>query len=111
MMSERKELGRIKSATFGFGGYQNVQFGVSVDLGGDAWSVRDWRGPWVIDRSASAEWSEADRVQQMFDACWWLRHILTKAKKSHVDQLPGTPIEVTFDGLKMVSWRVLDEVL
>jgi hypothetical protein len=110
-MSERKELGRIQKASFGWGGYQDAMIGLSLTLGGEGWGVGDFRGAWGIERSEHAQWSEVGRQVQLGEVCMWLRDILKAANKQHVADLPGTPIEATFDGMKLVSWRVLTEVL
>lgn len=108
---ERKELGRIQKASFGWGGYQDVMIGLTVTLGGESWGVTDHRGMWGTDRSEATKWTEESRLRQLGEACMWLRDILRAAKATDVAALPGTPIEATFDGLHLVSWRVLTEVL
>lgn len=107
----RTELGRIKKITFGYGGYQDAMLGLSVTLGGKAWGVGDFKGAWGIDRSEHAKWSEEDRFRQLGETCMFLRDLLRKAGKQTVDQLEGVPVECTFDGTKLVSWRILEEVI
>jgi hypothetical protein len=105
------QLGKITHATFGWGGYQDAMIGLSITLEGNAWGTGDFKGAWGIDRSDYAKWTERDREERLGQACMFLRDLLRKAKKQTVDQLPGIPIEATFDGNKLVSWRVLEEVL
>ena len=105
------KLGKITNATFGFGGYDGVQFGLTLTFEGPGWGVSDFSGFWSIERSPSAQWSEGDRQRYIFEAAWKLKETLEKAKKKHVAQLVGTPVEVTFDGNRLASWRVLEEVL
>lgn len=107
----RTELGSIQKITFGWGGYQDACIGLSITLGGKAWGCGDFKGAWGTDRSEFTKWSEDDRLRQLGEACMFLRDLLVKAKKQTVDQLHGTPIEATFDGNKLVSWRVLEEVI
>lgn len=107
----RTELGKIQKATFGFGGYQDAQFGVGFTLGGNAWGVSDFRGGWGMEPSDHAKWTAAENNGVIADACTWLRDILNAAGKTDISQLPGTPIEATFEGMKLSSWRVLKEVL
>jgi len=107
----REELGSIKRATFGFGGYQDAEIGLSLTLGGTSWGVGDFKGAWAIDRSEHARWSEQDRREGWAEAVHLLRDTLKAAKKQHVADLAGTPIIATFDGNRLVSWRVLNEVL
>ena len=107
----REELGSIKRATFGFGGYQDAEIGLNLTLGGESWGVGDFKGAWAIDRSEYAKWSEEDRRQGWADAVRLLNDTLKAAKKQHVGELAGTPIIATFDGNRLVTWRVLTEVL
>jgi hypothetical protein len=37
--------------------------------------------------------------------------LLKEAKVNSVDMLKGKPVEVTFDGNTLKSWRILTEVL
>jgi hypothetical protein len=107
----RTELGRIQKISFGWGGYQDAMIGINLTLGGQSWGVGDFKGTWGIERSDRAQWSEEDRLRQLGEACMWLRDLLTKAKKQTLDDLVGVPIEATFDGNLLKSWRVLEEVL
>lgn len=110
-MSERKEIGRIQRISFGYGGYQDAMIGLSVTLAGKAWGVSDFRGAWGITRSEHAKWTEDDRLRELGQACLFLRDLLDRTRKKSVEELVGTPIEATFDGTALKSWRVLDEVL
>lgn len=109
--STRTELGRITKATFGWGGYDDAMIGLSIHLGGPAWGCGDFKGAWGTKRSERAEWSEEDRIRQLGEAVLFLRDLLTKAHVKCVCDLEGTPIEATFDNNRLVSWRVLEEVL
>jgi hypothetical protein len=110
-MGERKELGSIKKADFGWGGYQDAMLGFSFELGGQSWGVSDFKGAWGIERTDRAQWTEADRIGELGNASLFVRELLTKAKKQRVAQLVGVPIEVTFESNTLKSWRVLEEVL
>ena len=111
MSGHRTELGRIRAISFGMGGYQDAMIGISVALQGKAWGVDDFKGAWATDRTDRCQWTEEDRVREFGAVCMWLRDLLRAANKQRIDQLAGVPIEATFDGNKLVSWRVLDEVL
>ena len=110
-VSERKELGKITHATFGLGGYQDAQIGLSLTFGGSGWGCSTFRGDWAIDRSEHAKWTENDRIRQLGETVMWLRDILRKAKVDCVGNLVGIPVECTFDGNVLKEWRVLEEVL
>lgn len=110
-MTTRRELGRIKSATFGFGGYDDAMIGFSVSLGGESWGVSDFKGTWSMAPTSTAKWTVEDQSKSFSDAVRFLLETLEQAKKKHVADLVGTPVEATFDGNLLQSWRVLTEVL
>lgn len=110
-MSERKELGCIKKCHFGHGGDQDAQIGISFDLGGEGWGVGDFWGAWAIKWYEQCQWTEESRIKELGTVCMQINELLQKAKCQSVEDLPGTPIEVTFDGNLLRSWRVLTEVL
>lgn len=111
---ERRELGKIKSLRVGMGGYQDAMFGVTVELGGESWGVFDFKGAWSpsqMKRSEHAKWTDQERGEQILTAFVWLDQLLTDAKVSDAAKLAGKPVEVTFDGNMLKSWRLLTEVL
>lgn len=87
-----KELGRIKEARVGFGGYQDTVFGVDFSLGNRDMSVGDF-------------WGANERTWSRLQAA------LTDAKVQSVDKLKNAPIEMTFEGSRLSTWRILTEVL
>ena len=110
----KKELGKIESAKFGMGGYQDCQFGLSIDFSGNSWGVSDFKGGWGVDMDCSSEsckWDEVDRSKWFDETCRFVSQILMKAKKQYISQLVGVPVEVTFDGNSLRDWRILEEVL
>ena len=109
-----KMLGRITKATFGFGGYDEAMFGLSLTFtgGGDgSWGCGHFEGPWSMEPSEHTQWTKESQIKQMYEACWLLKDTLVKAKKKDVSQLVGVPVECTFEGNLLKSWRVLEEVL
>jgi hypothetical protein len=110
-MMERKELGKIKSATFGMGGYQECQIGLWLTLGGESWGVTAGEGAWGIERSDHCKWTEADRLTEAGKAAMKLAKLLQTAHRYAVQDLVGLPVEVTFDGNVLKDWRLLTEVL
>lgn len=109
-MSE-KLLAKITHATFGFGGYQDVMFGLSLTFMGGATGVSDFKGTWGDPPSPHAKWSLEDQSQTFADTCRLLIATLKDAKKDHVGQLVGVPVELTVEGNRLESWRILKEVL
>lgn len=113
-MTERKELGKIQSADFGFGGRDNVMFGAAFTLGGESWAVQDFWGSWApshVKVNGHMQWTELDRSKWHDEQIRRIEALMYSAKKRHFKDLVGVPIEVTFDGNLLKSWRVLTEVL
>jgi hypothetical protein len=109
-----KNLGKISRVRFGFGGYQDAQFGLSLTFEGDGWGVSDFIGAgWAtwIEVSPNSEWSEVDRDAGYAKMCRRIDSILQKAKVKDVSQLKDMPVEVSFNGNTISDWRVLEEVL
>jgi len=111
-----KELGKIEKVYFGYGGYQDVQFGLTVVLsfgGGGCCDFID--GGWSEDIKADkyTKWTEKDRQIKRADMVKKINKLLSDAKVKTVDELKGKPIEVTSEGLgsRIESWRILTEVL
>jgi hypothetical protein len=110
---ERKELGKIRVARFGFGGYQDAMIGITFDFGSekDGWGVGDFSGFWSLPRSKDAKWSETDRLKSLGETVMFIAKLLEQAKVDDVDKLVGKPVECTFDGMTLKSWRLLTEVI
>jgi hypothetical protein len=117
---QKTELGKITSATFGIGGYNDAMFGLSLGFsfgekgayvcgtfvsGGWAYGVVD-------PDDKHSKWDEKDRSTQMAVMCKEICQILSDAKAFDVTKLVGKPIEITSNGLNdLESWRILTEVL
>lgn len=114
-MNERKELGKIQKIHFGHGGYQNVMFGLSVTLGNDGWGVNDFiSGFWdpeMMKRSEHCKWTEMDRLNAQGEMVNRISKLLKDAKVSDIMKLEDKPVEVTFEGMQLKSWRLLTEVI
>lgn len=110
----RTELGKIKSIHFGIGGYQDVQLGLIFILEGQGWGVKDSKGFWdpnLIKCSEYTKWTEQDRDKHFAEIMRYISDLLHQAKVNDITKLQNIPIEATFDGNCLVSWRVLTEVL
>jgi hypothetical protein len=108
-----KRIGKIRKITCGHGGYQDAMIGFTIDLGSDkdSWGVGDFRGMWAMERSERCKWTEADRLKQLGETMMWISDLLAKANKTHMDQLKGVPVEVTFNDNTLESWRILTEAI
>lgn len=108
------KLGKIERVSFGHGGRDDVMFGISFTLSGVAWGVGDFWGVWspaLMPRSEHAQWTEADRDDEIVAVSKRIDQLLAAAKVKDVNRLVGIPVEATFDGTLLKSWRVLTEVL
>jgi len=110
---EEAKLGKIENILFGYGGYQNAMFGLSITLSGKGWGVGDFKGGWSLDITVGeyTKWTEEDRDKEFAKVCRFTNKLLQDAKKQTIDQLKNIPVEVTFDGNSLKSWRILTEVI
>lgn len=109
-----KALGKIESVSFGYGGYQDMQFGLTVTLSFRGMGCIDFiEGGWSEDVKVDkyTKWTETDRSNQRVEMVKKINKLLKDANVNSIDQLKGKPIEVTNEGLKLKSWRILTEVL
>jgi hypothetical protein len=107
----RKELGKISKARWGAGGYQDACIGLTLEFSMKGSSVGEFLGGWMIERSDHCKWTEADRLQEIGKAGMKVAEILEAIHGNDVNDIVGTPVEVTFDGNRLHSWRLLTEVL
>jgi len=109
-----KRFGKIKSAVFGLGGYQDSMIGLHLDFGGEGWGVSTTKSAWdsnIIKHTESCQWTEEHRDAQYSDIVRKVSDILKDAKVDSVSKLIGKPVEITFDGTTLKDWRILTEVI
>ena len=111
-MSYRTELGKIQSAIFGKGGYQDVQIGLWLVFRGKGWGVSyGYNGGWTSAPDKYCKWSIEDQNDQYAKLIRDVVKILSDANVNDVTQLVGIPVECTFDFNTLKSFRILTEVL
>jgi len=110
---ETKSLGKISYVKFGYGGYQDAMFGISIGLDTQSGGCCDFRGMWGIDTKVGdyTKWTEVDRDERFAETMRYVNQLLIDAKKDDVTKLLGVPIEVTRENNTLKSWRILKEVL
>lgn len=111
---EEKALGKIEKVYFGYGGYQDMQFGLTVVLSFDGKGCMDFiDGGWSenVKSDKYTKWTEEDRSNQRVEMIKKINKLLKDAKVKTIDELKGKPIEITNEGLTLKSWRILTEVL
>jgi hypothetical protein len=106
-----KHLGKISNCSFGYGGYQGAQIGIFFDFECNGGGISDGWAFWSGKRSENARWSDADRIEALGEITMRIDWILKSAKKESVAALVGTPVEITMEDFKLVTWRVLTEVI
>lgn len=108
------KLGKIRSAEFGLGGYQESCIGLTVNIDMQGSGVCDNYSTWdsrIIECSDHCKWTEEDRSKENDEIVRYVSGLLDDAKVSNVSDLVGKPVEVTLDGMILKSWRILKEVL
>ena len=108
-----KRIGKIQTISFGLGGYQDACLGISLQLGSEkqSWGVGDFKGTWAMKPSESAQWTTEDQTRIWGEMCRWVAELLESAKVASLDKLVGIPVEIVFDGMKLKSWRILEEAI
>lgn len=109
----KKVLMKIDRADFGFGGYDDCMFGLSLGFSGDGSGVGTFYGFWPLSENPHeyAKWTKESQFKAALKAQLVLEKTLNDAKKKHVGELKGTPVEVEIVDNCFKSFRVLTEVL
>lgn len=107
----RTEIGKIKTVYFGKGGYDDAMIGITFTLGGEAWGVGDFWGQWATKITEGTQWTEESRTTKLGETVMRILQLLQDAKVSKVDDLMNIPVEVSFEGNTLKSWRILTEVI
>ena len=105
------KLGKIEDVFFGYGGYQKVMIGFNFVFTGKGWSTVDFWGSWSGDPSPDAKWTKEDRNLFLGESLIKVENLMVKAKVKKLEELNGVPVEITFDGNMLKSWRILTEVV
>lgn len=114
----KKILGKIEDVSFGLGGYQDAQFGLTLVLKMRGFSTCVFiSGGWahgIVDPDIknSNKWNESDRDKSMSEMCKKISQILQDTKVRNIDSLKGKPVEIASEGWnKDFSWRIVEELL
>jgi hypothetical protein len=106
-----KVLGKISYARWGWGGYENAMLGLSVSFSMKGTGVGTFVGAWGTEWSETCKWSEDERTATLGIATLRLGSLLKTIGKLDAKDLVNTPVELTFEGTRLVDWRILEEVL
>ena len=109
-----KKLGKIESVYFGIGGYQNAMIGIHFSFSMKGSGVGNSMCAWDCNQikwSKNCKWTEQDRSNDYDQIVRFVSGLLHKAKVKKVEQLKDIPVEITFEGNHLKSWRILEEVI
>lgn len=110
-----KLLGKIYSISYGLGGHDDVQFGLTIELKGSTWGTVDFIGVWdynhIESPSEYTKWTEDDRTNKLVALNQKISELLKITNVKTIDQLKNKPVEATFENGTLKSWRILTEVL
>lgn len=115
------ELGKIRKASFGYGGYQDCQIVFSFELGGEGWgTTQTFECGWChvskeeLEKPGSSyKWTHESRIKQIGEKAYEVFQIIRDAKKKSLDELEGVPIRAYFDSPvgRIIKFEILKEVL
>lgn len=106
-----RRIGKVQKVRYGNGvGYQDAMTGIQFTLGSAGWGVIDSWAAWTT-YSEGASYSKEEWMLQHGKVTLRIADLLLQAKVDQVVDLKDIPVEVTFDGGILKSWRVLTEVL
>jgi len=112
MENNKVEIGVIKAVRFGAGGYDNVQFGLTVDLLVQGCCVNDFLGCWAGAPPENAQWTLADQTAHYGKICRRIHQLLTDAKVKDLASLVGRPVRVyTKPNGLLETWDILKEAV
>jgi hypothetical protein len=101
-------LGKIENVWFGD---WDGNIGFHFTLKSTGGSVCDtWSFP-SINHNECCQWTEIDRINSLGQIVMRVNKLLASAKRSNLDDLKDTPIEVLFEKRTLKSWRILEEVI
>jgi len=83
-------------------------FGFTLEVKG--FGTLDFWGTWS-EWHEGCKWTVDEQSGYFADAVRRVKSLLYDAGVQHLHELKGKPIEITNDGNKMISWRILKEVL
>lgn len=109
-MTKEIKIGKIESVKLGFGGYQNVMFGLTISFSDAEGSfyVEEFIGTWSYDPPERAEWTKESQGKIFADVMFKIIEICKKANVDDFTKLQGCPVEICLNGDRLNSWRILE---
>jgi len=106
-----KSIGKITSVCFGFGGYQDVQFGISIGVDTESGCACTGIWVWTSKPDKHTKWTIIDQNNYYAKIMRYIIKLMKDAKVDNIEDLKGKPIEATWDGQYLKSIRILTEVI
>ena len=107
----RKQLGKIETISFGV---EDGKLGLSLTFTfgstGCIWYETIWDFA-TVEKTEYSKWTEMEREQEAVELMKKISKYLNEAKVSSITELKNVPVECSFSGNMMRSWRVLKEVI
>lgn len=105
-------LGKIEKVSFGI---QSSRLGLHVTLSSsEGWGTQTSKCLWdfrEVKHTEHSQWTEQGRDDEAIILMRYVSKLLKEAKVTDINKLVGIPIEATFDGNTLKSWRILTEVI
>ncbi len=110
----KEVLGKITSARFGIGGYNDAMIGLHLLFefkgGGVSWNKVTWDCN-IVKCNEDCDWDELARGEEYSNIIRELSKLLYDAKVKNVKDLVGVPVRLFFDGNSLSKFDILTEVL
>ena len=106
-----KSIGKITHVNFGFGGYQDVQFGISISISTESGCATTGKWMWTSEPDKYSKWNVQDQDNAYAKTMRYIIKLMVDAKVSKIEDLKGMPIEATWDGMMLKEVRILTEVI
>lgn len=106
-----KSIGKITHVEFGFGGYQDVQFGITISVNTIDGCATTGKWMWVNEPDKHTKWTVDDQNKMYAEIMRYVIQLMQDAKVSRVEALRGKPIEATWNGNMLQEIRILTEVV
>lgn len=116
-----EKIGAIKSAKFGFGGYQDCQVVFQFQVGGDGWGTFcTFEGGWahvteeeLKEKNSRYKWTHEERIKGIGQKAWEVVQLMRDAKVESLQEMVGKPVVVFFEDEfgRNRGFRILKEAI
>jgi hypothetical protein len=107
----KKSIGKITSIKFGFGGYQDVQFGITIIINTKIGCCCTGMWCWAHKPDEYCKWTTSDQDKRYMEIMRYVIKLMQDAKVNEIHELIGKPIEATWHNNMLESFRILTEAI